>query len=266
MIKSYTKYIKDKLNDEDEDGILDEPIHFKHIKYNDEDEDGILDEPIHFKHSKEQKLKEDVDEYIASMKDWLDRNENKHLSKDGDPDEISDKLHKGQKLMDHHVDAIEHYTRNSRRLNNSLIKNQGKVKTASHTNITNSIDDAIKKNPLKTKLTVHSGTSFDPRKKVGKNGIMKSHAYISATHSKDTAAENTKPKYNSKKRRNERHIIQFNLEKNDPAIHIDRHSTNQGEYETIIKRGARLKLHKTVTHEDSYNGDLYHIHYMSIVK
>jgi hypothetical protein len=264
MIKSYAKYIKDKLNDEDEDGILDEPIHFKHLKHN--DEDGILDDPIHFKHGKKPALKEASKPKHADFYDWEDRNDNKHLSKQGDDDEISDKLHKGQKIMDHHLGAIEHYTHDSRKLNKSLIKNQGKVNSTVHKKVQAGLDDAIKKNPLKHKLVVHSGTSFDPRQKVGKNGVMKSHAYISTTHSKSTASEFTKPKYNSKHNIDERHIIRVDLKKGDPAIHVEKHSENPGEHETIIKRGARLKLHKTVTHEDFASGDLYHVHHMSIVK
>lgn len=259
--------MKNKLKDEDDDGILDEPIHFKGIRL--KDEDGILDEPIHFKNRKDKKKLHEAEtkpwRSHESTSDWLSTNDNKHLSKEDDHDETSAKLHKGQKLDDRHIDAIEHYTKDSRSLNKGLIKNQGKIENPKHKKHASSLDDAIKKNPLKHKLVVHSGVSFDPRKKVGTNGVLKSHAYISTTHSKEIAHDFAKSSYNKKTGAESKHIVRLDLKKGDPAMHVEHHSLTPGEHETIIKRGSRLKLHKTDTYVNPW-GEKTHVHHMSIVR
>jgi hypothetical protein len=264
-IKSFSMFIKDKLTDEDKDGVLDEPIHFKGLRL--EDKDGVLDEPIHFKNRKDKKKLHEAETKSktshGSTSDWLSTNDNKHLSKEHDHHEISEKLHKGQKLDDHHVDAIKKYTKDSQRLNKGLIKSQGKIENPKHKKHADSLDDAIKKNSLRHKLVVHSGVSFDPRKKVGTNGILKSHAYISTTHSKEIAHEFAKPSFSKKTGVETKHIIRLNLKKGDPAMHVEHHSSTSGEHETIIKRGSRLKLHKTATHVDTWGG-ITHVHHMSM--
>lgn len=254
MVKSFSQFLKDKNNEilEDKDGVLDEPIHFKHTKKAKLNKDGVLDEPIHFKHTK--KIKES-----ALFGDWVFKKENTHLDKKDNAGNISKQLHKGQNFTPAHRSAITQYTTDSTRLNKSLIKNEGKPTTDKHKKLAGDLDDAIDKNRIKHPLVVHSGVSFDPRKKVGSNGVLKSHAFMSTTHNKFTAEE-----FANKSPRKARHVIRVALKPGDPATHIDQHSFNPGEHETIIKRNTRLKLEKTETDKDDY-GSVTHIHHMSIV-
>lgn len=255
-IKTFKGFVNDKLKDENLDGIIDELIHFKHGNYKDKDKDGIIDEPIHFKHGNyNRKIHEEYDT-------WLKTDEN-----GDDPHEISKSLHKDQKLDREHIGAIRDYTDSeSEFLNRSLIRNRGSVsKLSNHHKIyAERLDDAVKKNPINRNLTVYSGLTFDPRKKIGKNGVMKSHAYISTTHHKETAHNFARAVHVDADGNEHRHIMHLDLKEGDHALHVAQHSWHPGEHETILGRGTRLQYHKTEVHKGK--GIIVHVHHMSIAK
>lgn len=218
-----------------------EPIHFKYIEALSR---GVIPEPIHFK--------EDVprfDDYDA----WKDTNENSKLGHTSNG--IRKKLTYNHDLNDDEVSHINRYTVSSGPLNKNLIKKTATKK--SHVEAMKHLDSAISRNPLRHDLHVYSGMSFDPTDHTDEKGRMHSPAYISATHSKDTAHSFTT------EHKGIRHIARISLRQGDPALHISPYSDNPHEDETIIKRDVTLQHHGHQDYKDA-DGVKYRVHHMSI--
>lgn len=246
-MKTFKQYTKEKSEDEKLDGILDVPIHFKYVD----------EAPQKLSEAKKTK----------SFDSWFAKHDNKHLSKNNNHKEISKKLLAGQETLtkDQH-NSLYDYTSYSRNINKALVRNGGQTTAKNHTKMAEGLDSAIASNPIKKKLHVYSAIRWDPRTKVGENGVFKSPAYISTTHRKDIAADFAEKKYNKKTGQDEHHYLHITLKPGDPAIHVGPNSRHHEEAETIIQRNTRLKLKKTVTHAgDSYD-HVIHVHHMEVVK
>ena len=239
-MKSYKQFHKGK---EIEVGVIPAPIHFKHTSNHE------VPSPIHFKHM-------DLEEERAGNYDaWKDTNENSHLGHTNNG--IRKKLTTGHDLTnDERINTLI-YTRSSKPLNKKLIERT--PLTGGHKDMASSLDSAIARHPMKHKLHVYSGLSFNPEEHTDEHGKMHSPAYISATHSKDEAHSFTT------QHRGIHHIARITLHPGDPAIHVSPYSASPHEDETIIKRGVTLQHHGSSDYTDP-EGFRYRVHNMSIAK
>lgn len=257
--------------------IIPAAIHFKHIPT-----PKIKTQtptPIHFKH-----VKEDVQTdkpIVGHINDWHAINDNDHLTKqipesDEHKDEIAEKLKHGQQdIPSRDARRINQYTSNwggkggllaSYQLNNKLI-NGGKI-SGNYQNTINSLDNTINNNRIQYPVSLYSGVGFDPENHIDENGQMQSPAYISATHSRSISrgfAADESDRDTNAPLTNIRHIIQFHLNPNDPAMHISHLSDSPREYETLIGRDQTLQHHGTSDYEHPEHKKIYRIHHMSIV-
>ena len=205
-----------------------------------------ISEPIHFKHVKveNKKKKTPLKEDVLKKNDWIKNNDNHELGKTSD--EISDKIKKNSFNYDQR-EAVDEYTRKSEDLNRHLIKpdpNTHDYNRQHYEKHAKVLDSVIDNNRIDHKLHVYSGVSFDPRKLKNEDGLIRSPAFISATHDKAIAHGFAKDSGITPTQ----HILHFHLEPGDPAAHIAHHSHFQGrdtEHETIIKRGVVLKYHSS---------------------
>ena len=244
------------------------PIHFRHVK-----EDTQLDKPI-----------------VGHIDDWHAINDNAHLSNqkpdtDAHNEEIANKVIKDKPLSDlpdEDRDYINRYTaeysdglpshlnKMTSHLINGRILSNAKL-TKQHQDAISSLDNSINNNRIQRPLSLYSGVGFDPEKHIDENGQMFSPAFISATHSKNTAinfssryVRDAKPIENPDNYSID-HIIHFHLNPNDAAMHVSHLSDVPEEYETIIGRGQTLQHHGTSSYEDPLYKKIYRIHHMSIV-
>jgi hypothetical protein len=239
------KYIVKKVNDIPS---ISEPIHFKHVK------------------GKNRKKKKPLKEDVPKIHDWIKKNDNHELGKTSD--EISDKIKKNG-FNNVQQEAINAYTIKSEDLNKHLINpnpNERGYKREYYEHHAEILDSAIDSNRIDHKIHVYSGVSFDPEKLKNKDGLIRSPAFISATHDKAMAHGFAKESDITPTQ----HILHFHLEPGDPAAHIAHHSNFQGrdsEHETIIKRGAVLKYHSSQYIPSSVDMPVaVRIHHVSIHK
>jgi hypothetical protein len=275
-MKTFKQHTKEKKKEEGS-GLAPAPIHFKHFEeLVDAQPTGVIPTAIHFKNIlKDKKLNEAKEG--SDFKSWMkDRSDNAHLTSKktvgAANDEIAKKLHSTNKFSDEHVSHITKYTgspddahSHSQKMNTSLIKNKG-VPTKAHKKSAEGLSDAIDKNRIQHKVTVYSGTSFDPRKHTDKKGHLKSHAFISATHDKQVAAGFAQKAAAKRDSYAHGHIMKIDLKPNDPATHVGHHSYWNGEHETVINRNTTLKHEKTTSHWSPGEERYYHIHHMSVAK
>ena len=220
-------------------------IHFKHT-----DNSGEIPAAIHFKH-----VKEEAPRRVGDINAWKDTNENGHVGHTNAT--IRKKLTKGHNVSDEEKNHISRYTSSSRSLNKKLIDNEDLP--GPHRATAEALDSAINKNPIKHTLHVYSGLGFDPEEHVDKEGKVRSPAYISATHDKDTAYSF------ATQYRGVHHFAKITLHPGDPAIHVSPYSKNPHEDETIIKRGVTLQHNGHSDYTDP-EGFKYRVHHMSIAK
>lgn len=241
-MKTFKQYSK---NTEKGTGVIPVPIHFKHTG----DNSGVIPQAIHFKHVKEEYLRE---ERVGNYDAWKDTNENSHLGHTSNG--VRKKLVTGHNVNSNEKKSIEDYTRTSRKLNGKLIRGED---LTTHTETAKNLDAAIDRNPIPHAFHAYSGLGFDPHQHTDEHGKLRSPAYISATHDKETAHSFTTAKGGI------HHIARISLKPGDPATHIAPYSGSPHEHETIIKRGVTLQHHG---HQDyrSADGDTYRVHNLSI--
>lgn len=276
-MKTFKSYTKEKKKEEGS-GLAPAPIHFKHFEeLVDVQPTGVVPTAIHFKNIlKDKKLNEAKEG--SDFKSWMkDRSDNAHLSSKRSEDashvDIGKKLNSTNNYSDEHLKHIRKYSGDpdndghaiSSKLNKDLIKNNG-TPSKTHKKTTEGLSNAIDKNRVQHKVTVYSGTSFDPTKHTDKKGRLRSPAFISTTHSKKVAAGFAQKAAAKRDSYAHGHIMKIDLKPGDPATHIGRHSHYDGEHETIIDRNTTLQHHKTTSHWSPGEERWYHIHHMSVAK
>jgi hypothetical protein len=222
--------------------------------------------PIHFKQIGEAKTS------TNDYNQWLDHNEN-----EVDHDKLHAFFSKSPlNGTDEEKETLGDYQYDSSDLNKHLIKTDNNPTKKQHVKAANNLDSIIDQNRIKFPYYTYSGTSFDPRKYLDKNGQMHSPAYISSSHRKHVANDFAESSVDLGKIKNPEktgtHMMRFQLNANDPAMYSSHDdvpayefmSFMSPEYETTIKRGQTLQYHgtKTYQHPDGYP---VHVHTMSIV-
>jgi hypothetical protein len=241
------------------------PIHFK---YGFSEEIPSIPSPIHFKHgfNEDSENLNESDDKPSKLGDWFRENDNNHLSRSGDHDEISKNL-QSQQTKDNDYDniRIKNFTGSSTHVNKQLMKqSQGKKIPSEMQNHVKAIGKLIRKNAIKTKLHTYSGLSFDPEQHVDEKGRMKSPAFISTSHSKVVAhgfAARAKAVRDSSGKKI-LHIAEFHLKPGDSAMHIAHHSYHPYEHETVISNDVTLKHHGYREYRDGKR--TVRVHKMSI--
>lgn len=250
-IKSFSQFLKEGRIGS---GILDEPIHFKHVykKFSDDDKKSLTEE------------KNPAWQFFST-------NDNKHLGKT--PSVIAKKLGSKNNYTPEQKQAITAYSAyhdgddskdrknwHSYQINSRLISGKKLPKEKQKT--VAGLDSAISSNPIQHSVSTYSGISFDPRKKLDEKGRFKSPAFISSTHNKKQARSFA---YKGYRGYNPIHIMQFHLKPGDPASHISQQSHFEGEHETVIGRDNTFQYHGTDSHYDHDNEHWVHVHHVSIV-
>lgn len=241
ILEGKNKKKKKKLND----GIITEPIHFKDV---DKKEKGTIPEPIHFKQI------EEASKPLPHISEWEKIHENGHL---GDSNEdITKSLAKDTKFKPAEKSAVEEYSGYSRDLNSSLISRNGEPHP-DHKKIVSKIDSAINSNRIKKDMIVYSGVRFNPDHIKDEKGIIRSPAYISATHNKTIALDYVPIKKRS-------HMLAIHLKAGHPAAHISKVSVWSHEGETLIGRNTTLR-HIKKTHFDNGDGNRITVHHVEAI-
>jgi len=251
---------------------------------------GIFPSPVHFRYIttpvnittpviRENQVYDPDDPKLTGS--WLkDKGENGGKS----VDEMSKLLsgRKGDRLVpngSYFHKFIQEYTDDSG-INEALHEEfrTGKKLTRRHRKLRNALEEITQIFPLNRNLTVWSGIGHDPREHVDEKGVIRSPAFISATHCKDTAIKyamwNTDAQNEDRKKRREPpertlHLLQINLhaskdQTGDLAHFVGARSDHPHEHETII-HPVSFKYLRTETHTlHKPNGVAYttHIHHM----
>lgn len=249
-------------------------------------EKGTMPTFVHFKHIPEpddpdkKKLNEDLDteehngpEKASDIDGWKHKNDNKNLSAHSDKWSNDRNKQVSKKVSAHHnftkgqKRAIEHYSgTGSKLLNHSLVRKKALSKTQKHMSI--HLDNAMENNPSQHTYHVYSGLGFDPKKHLDEHGHIKSRAYLSMTHNKDTALSFAHNAANRRKKGFDvpRHIAHVQIKKGDHAINIHKHSQYPFENETVLARNTKLKYHGTEVYHDHDYDKPVHVHRFSIAR
>lgn len=165
------------------------------------------------------------------------------------------------------------YTESSNNLNGYLWDNHPRkdYENSFHDEKINHLDSAMTRHKTPHKLTVFSGTKFDPRNHMDENKIVHHPAYLSTSLSKKTAASFGTTNYHVDENgrvESEKHVLKIHVPKNHPGAYVDHFSDNKGEKEFILPRGTKLKYKYTDTHkiQDEKDNHNIHEHHMEIVK
>lgn len=227
--------------------------------------------PIHFKHKKKKKLSEDTAVKTKTHYDWLEKNDNEHLSPKNDPKQISHILSKDHKVTKEQKRQIYDHTLDSSDLNGHLLETDNKPDHPEHKEKAEHLDKAIDSHPLPRELHTYSGLGFDPHKHMNEDGKMRSPAYISTTHDKKMALSFADKRDEGggeyDHRRSDggvKHIMHLHLRPGDPALHIEKYTHHDGEHETLIKRGVTLQHHGHEDYPSAHGGATVRVHRMSI--
>ena len=255
-MKKYKEFIKNK----ETIATIPVPIHFKYVDPIDDIKPATIPSPIHFKY-----VKEDVGNIHPPLEKWLNKNDNTHLTKgktavghdnitkaDSLSEHISKKLRNHQAKnpeSDDHKKTVEHYTDESRHINKHLLDSH-KIQEPiyKHLHHIKNLDHLTSSHKLDHDLHVYSGVGFHPGELTKhSNGILKSPAFISTTHSKHTARSFARRTNTVDGNHLSSHIIHLHLKKGENAYHTTEHSVLSREHETIIPRDTNLKIHPKPT-------------------
>lgn len=249
-MKSFKDFILENKSDKKNKkpkGIIPEPIHFKDVGKS--NKKGTIPEPIHFKHVKEESKP------IPHVSEWESVHENGHLG--DNHNDVTKNLARGTKFTPEEKSAVRDYTEYSKDINYMLIKRNG-VPHPNHQNSVDKLDSAINSNKIKKDMVVYSGVKFNPNDIKDENGMIRSPAYISATHNKSLALD-----YVPTQRRS--HLLAIHLKAGHPAAHISKVSVWPHEGETLIGRNSTFR-HIGKKRYDIGEGRTVTIHHVEAVQ
>jgi len=128
------------------------------------------------------------------------------------------------------------------------------------------MDSALTRYSTPHKITVYSGTRFDPRENMNKKGIVHHPAYLSTSLSKNKATEFGSFGYQNGY--NKYHVMRISVPKGHAGAYVDHYSNSPNEREFILPRGLNLKHIHTQVHrttDDLGTKREIHEHHMEIV-
>lgn len=224
------------------------------IKESVKENSGYFPVVVHGSHASKKNIKEEAehpnDDHYTILQ--------KRSMSPSDIDELVDHYHND--LVRHpDIDFVTSYTSSSKILNDKLIKNKyagpwGRLDPGSKMRaekIDNVLNDAP---PLHKSIRVFTGLGFDPRRHMDENNHLESSAFLSTSADGTVAHQFTRPleangdphKYdpNNPDRETHHHVLQIDLPKGSQhGAHVQSVSKHPSEYEYLLKRNTKLKLH-----------------------
>ena len=269
-MKSFKEFTKIK------DPVVITNTHGKHTR----EKDPVVITNTHGKHAK---IKEEVNESTSTQYDkWLNTRHN-------DFGKVASIQQAMQELEDEHAadvegkNALNAFTKDSRELSRKLVRShETKVSLGNHPIINDSailqhiktLDEKSFKPLARKNLHTWSGANFDIRdaQHVGLspqgNKVFKQPTYLSSSLSKEIAAKfATRTHTRYEKKSPIKHILHWELEKNQPVGMIGSNSMHPEEHEVLIPRtDATLdKYHIEYLFTEEImgpNDTMYHIHHV----
>lgn len=300
MMKTFKEIVREKEGffiDKNGHAVPDVPIHFKNVggkkpskskkkhKQLKEDASGAvakpkitgIDElpgqhkipPHPFNNYKKGKMSdEDIKKATDAHNEAFKKSEAAH-------DKLSDELHSHQrKLSDKEQEHVHSYSEGeeggtySYDIAHHLINNHKKGREPTHgmedhhKEIHHTISN-LSKQKLGKEVHLYSGVGFNPKTaaKKSKDGIVHLPAHVSTSHDANVATNFADIAHSNNS--TGRHLIHIHAKATDKGYHLGKHSFTEGEHETVIPAGTKLKYSHSTIHKNSM-GDKYNVHHFTI--
>jgi hypothetical protein len=196
---------------------------------------------------------------------WTEHHDNDHIG--GSVRAVHEHLADADSSGRGDVEAVRHYTRDSKWLNEGLYdahKTGAKVPYELGGHSVLALDKAMKKNKLAKPLNVYSGVRVNPGKLAEQHpeGHLHLPAFVSTSIDKDEARTFAEHGYGSYGK--DQHIIHFHVPAGHEGKYVDHHSANSGEREFILPRGTTWKIHPKPDSYENNDGEththIWHAH------